>query len=107
MDYAMFCVGDMLLFEIGFNLVFIEKNLLGVKGVGEAGTVGALAAAMSAVRDALADQGVTDLAMPATPMRIWSALLPHALPGGRLPDNMGQSWFSPYWETAIEHAIGA
>jgi len=38
---------------------------------------------------------------------IWSALLPHAKSGGRLPDNMGQTWFSPYWETAIEHVVGA
>jgi len=38
---------------------------------------------------------------------IWSALLPHAMSGGRLPDNMGQAWFSPYWETAIEHVVGA
>lgn len=38
---------------------------------------------------------------------IWSALLPHAQPGGKLPDNMGQSWHSPLWETAIEHVVGA
>lgn len=38
---------------------------------------------------------------------LWKALLPYAKSGGRLPDNMGQSWFSPYWETAIEHVVGA
>ena len=38
---------------------------------------------------------------------IWKALLPYAQSGGQLPDNMGQSWFSPYWETAIEHVVGA
>jgi len=38
---------------------------------------------------------------------IWTNLLPYAHSGGQLPDNMGQSWFSPYWETTIEHVVGA
>ena len=44
------------------------------KGVGEAGTVGALAATMNAVADALASAGVHDFEMPATPYRVWQAL---------------------------------
>jgi carbon-monoxide dehydrogenase large subunit len=43
-----------------------------MKGCGEAGTVGALAAISNAVRDALAPVGVTEVAMPFTPSRIWS-----------------------------------
>ena len=74
MDYAMPRADDLPSFEIGSNPVPTEKNPLGVKGVGEAGTVGALAAAMSAVLDALATNGVGSLDMPATPMRIWQAL---------------------------------
>jgi aerobic carbon-monoxide dehydrogenase large subunit len=49
-------------------------NPLGVKGVGEAGTVGALSATMNAVCDALRPEGVRHLDMPATPMRVWQAL---------------------------------
>lgn len=37
----------------------------------------------------------------------WSALLPHAKSGGRLPDNMGQSWLSPVWGPTTDHVIGA
>jgi carbon-monoxide dehydrogenase large subunit len=51
-----------------------EVNPLGVKGVGEAGTVGSLAATMNAVNGALASAGVLRFDMPATPARIWSAL---------------------------------
>ena len=50
------------------------NNPLGVKGVGEAGTTGALGACMNAVMDALRTAGVTHFDMPATPSRIWSAI---------------------------------
>ncbi len=50
------------------------NNPLGAKGVGEAGTTGALPACMNAVLDALRSAGVTHFDMPATPARIWSAL---------------------------------
>ena len=49
-------------------------NPLGVKGVGETGAIAAPAAVMNAVVDALAEDGVTDIAMPATPERVWRAL---------------------------------
>ncbi len=49
-------------------------NPLGVKGVGEAGTIGSAAAVMNAVCDALSPYGVTDMLMPATPQRIWEAI---------------------------------
>jgi carbon-monoxide dehydrogenase large subunit len=51
-----------------------QVNPLGVKGVGEAGTVGALAATMNAVCNALQVAGIRHLDMPATPMRVWQAL---------------------------------
>jgi carbon-monoxide dehydrogenase large subunit len=47
---------------------------LGVKGAGEAGTVGALPAVMNAIMDALRQVGVTEFDMPATPERVWSAI---------------------------------
>ncbi len=49
-------------------------NVLGVKGVGEAGTIGSAPAAINAVVDALSPYGISDIAMPASPQRVWSAL---------------------------------
>jgi carbon-monoxide dehydrogenase large subunit len=56
-----------------------RTNLLGVKGVGELGTIGATPATVHAVLDALADspagqRGITSLDMPLTPERVWRAL---------------------------------
>jgi carbon-monoxide dehydrogenase large subunit len=50
-------------------------NPLGAKGCGESGTIGAPAAVVSALLDALAPLGVTDLEMPATPHRLWQAIM--------------------------------
>ncbi|HEY8069865.1 MAG TPA: xanthine dehydrogenase family protein molybdopterin-binding subunit [Burkholderiales bacterium] len=71
MDYAMPRAGDLCNVEIGHNAVPTALNPLGVKGAGEAGTVGALGAAMNAIVDAL---GTADIEMPATPERVWRAL---------------------------------
>jgi carbon-monoxide dehydrogenase large subunit len=49
-------------------------NPLGVKGVGETGTIASTAAVMNAVVDALSQHGITDLEMPATPERVWRAI---------------------------------
>jgi len=49
-------------------------NPLGAKGVGELGTVGATPTVINAVLDALRPLGVTDIAMPATPARVWRAI---------------------------------
>jgi carbon-monoxide dehydrogenase large subunit len=50
-------------------------NPMGMKGCGEAGTVGALAAITNAVTDALWDQGVRNAHMPFTPHRVWQMLV--------------------------------
>jgi carbon-monoxide dehydrogenase large subunit len=49
-------------------------NPLGAKGCGESGAIGAPAAVASAVLDALAPLGVTDIEMPITPERVWRAI---------------------------------
>ena len=49
-------------------------NPLGVKGVGETGTIAAAPAVIGAVIDALAHLGVKDIQMPATPERVWRAI---------------------------------
>ena len=51
-----------------------QINPLGAKGVGELGTVGATPTVINAVLDALRPLGVTDIAMPATPERVWQAI---------------------------------
>ncbi len=71
MDYAMPRAGDLCNFEVGHNTVPTKLNPLGAKGAGEAGTVGALAAAMNAIVDAI---GTSELEMPATSERVWQAL---------------------------------
>ncbi len=50
------------------------SNPLGVKGVGEAGTIGAPPAVMNSIIDALSPLGVTHMDMPALPMRVWNAI---------------------------------
>ncbi|MFN2646492.1 MAG: xanthine dehydrogenase family protein molybdopterin-binding subunit [Burkholderiales bacterium] len=50
-------------------------NPIGAKGCGESGTIAAPAAVIGAILDALAPYGVTDLEMPATPQRIWQAIM--------------------------------
>jgi carbon-monoxide dehydrogenase large subunit len=51
-----------------------QTNLLGVKGCGEIGTIGAVPAVVHAVLDALAGFGVTHLEMPLTPEKVWRAM---------------------------------
>ena len=71
MDYAMPRAADLPFFAIFDQAVPTQTNPLGMKGCGEAGTVGALGAISNAVRDALAPAGVTRVDMPFTPNRIW------------------------------------
>ena len=49
-------------------------NPLGAKGVGEAGTIAASAAATNAVIDAIRPLGVSYINMPLSPMRVWEAI---------------------------------
>jgi aerobic carbon-monoxide dehydrogenase large subunit len=74
MDYAMPRADDIPLFDIDHHEVPTQVNPLGAKGVGEAGTVGALPALLNAVNDALAPLGVRHLDMPVTPERVWRAI---------------------------------
>jgi carbon-monoxide dehydrogenase large subunit len=72
MDYAMPRASDLPLhYEMDFIDVPAKTNPLGVKGVGEAGCVGAPPAVMNAILDALK---IDHLDMPATPRRVWEAM---------------------------------
>lgn len=61
-----------------FNSELVEipakTNPLGIKGIGESGTVGAPAAIVNAVLDALRPYGVADISMPLTPQTLWAAM---------------------------------
>jgi carbon-monoxide dehydrogenase large subunit len=75
MDYAMPRAADLPPhYEMDFIDVPAKTNPLGVKGVGEAGCVGAPPAIMNAILDALSPLKVTHLDMPATPRRVWEAI---------------------------------
>ncbi|CAB3752855.1 xanthine dehydrogenase family protein molybdopterin-binding subunit [Paraburkholderia humisilvae] len=75
MDYAMPHASDLPDFTVETAKgTPCTHNPLGVKGCGEAGAIGSPPAVINAIIDALAPLGVTDLQMPATPHRIWSAL---------------------------------
>lgn len=74
MDYQMPRADDMPSMRLDFHPVPTKVNPLGAKGVGEAGTVGALSAGMNAINDALAQVAVPHLDMPATPSRVWQAI---------------------------------
>jgi carbon-monoxide dehydrogenase large subunit len=58
------------------------SNPLGVKGVGEAGTIASTPAVVGAVVDAVRHFGVTDIRMPCTPERVWRAINEHGSDGG-------------------------
>src|SRR5436853_3623887 len=74
MDYAMPRADDMPAFDVDSHEVPTEVNPLGAKGVGEAGTVGALPALLNAADAALAPLGVRHLDMPVTAERARRAL---------------------------------
>jgi carbon-monoxide dehydrogenase large subunit len=73
-DYAMPRADNFCRFELHENSTPTDRNPLGVKGVGEAGTLGAIPAVMNAINDALAAAGAPPVDMPATPEKIWQAL---------------------------------
>ncbi len=61
-------------YELDREVSASPTNPMGVKGVGETGTIASVAATMNAVIDALSAHGITDLDMPASPERVWRAL---------------------------------
>ena len=73
-DYALPTAAEMPSFETARTVTPSPVNSLGVKGVGEAGTIAGSATVTNAVIDALRPLGVTYIDMPLTPMRIWQAI---------------------------------
>ena len=74
MEYTMPRADRLPSFTVGNEVTLCSINSLGVKGVGEVGAIGSPPAVINAIVDALGDLGVTDIAMPATPERVWRAI---------------------------------
>ena len=73
-DYCMPRADDFCRFKLASNPTLTDRNPLGVKGVGEAGTLGAIPAVINAVNDALAQIGAPPVGPPATPEKVWRAM---------------------------------
>ena len=75
MDYAMPRADTVPFFHFETRNVPSTTNALGIKGAGEAGTIGATPATLNAVTDALwRGHGISHIDMPATPSRVWEAI---------------------------------
>jgi carbon-monoxide dehydrogenase large subunit len=74
MDYAVPRAEGFPTFELAMTETPTKVNPLGVKGIGETGTIASTAAVYNAVMDALAPLGVTKIDMPLTPERVWRAV---------------------------------
>ncbi|MGB8434731.1 MAG: xanthine dehydrogenase family protein molybdopterin-binding subunit, partial [Burkholderiales bacterium] len=73
-DYGMPRSDDVPATEMDFHNVPCKTNPLGVKSIGEAGSVGAPPTVINAILDALRPLGVKHIDMPATPRRVWEAV---------------------------------
>jgi carbon-monoxide dehydrogenase large subunit len=74
MDYALPKSDDLISFDNDHTRTDSPRTPLGVKGVGEAATIGSTPAIANAVLDALAPLGVTHVDLPLTPQKIWAAM---------------------------------
>jgi carbon-monoxide dehydrogenase large subunit len=93
MDYALPSAADVPSFETDRTETPSPVNSLGVKGVGEAGTIAATPAILNAVIDALRPLGVSFLNMPLSPQNVWSQIQlaqGQGAPGD--PGKQGGSW---------------
>ncbi len=73
-DYLVPAASELPSFSLGRTVTPSPSNPLGVKGIGEAGTIASTPAVVNAVVDALAHLGVEDLEMPVTPERVWRSI---------------------------------
>jgi carbon-monoxide dehydrogenase large subunit len=74
MDYALPRTDDLISFENDHTRTDSPRTTLGVKGIGEAATIGSTPAIANAVLDALAPLGVTHLDLPLTAQKVWTAM---------------------------------
>jgi len=82
MDYAIITAAELPSFELLSMETPTTANPLGVKGIGEAGTIGATPSAQNAIIDAVSHLGIRHIDMPATPVRVWAAITAAASTAG-------------------------
>src|SRR5881296_2698747 len=75
MEYHVPTADDIPQFQLDHTVTLTSSNALGVKGIGEAGTIGSTPAVVNAVLDALSPLGVKEIDMPLTPEKVWRATL--------------------------------
>ncbi len=73
-DYLVPAASELPSFTLGRTVTPSPSNPLGVKGIGEAGTIASTPAVVNAIVDALSHLGVEDIAMPVTPERVWRSV---------------------------------
>jgi aerobic carbon-monoxide dehydrogenase large subunit len=73
-EYLVPAASDVPSITLGHTITPSPTNPLGVKGIGEAGTIGATPAVINAIVDALSGLGVTDVPMPASPHTVWKTI---------------------------------
>jgi carbon-monoxide dehydrogenase large subunit len=74
MDYLVPSAAELPSFTLDHTTTPSPTNPMGAKGIGEAGTIASTPAVMNAIADALTPYGITDIAMPAAPERVWQAI---------------------------------
>jgi carbon-monoxide dehydrogenase large subunit len=74
LNYLVPSAAELPSFDLDRTVTPSPTNPLGVKGVGETGTIASTPAVVNAVIDALAPYGVTDIDMPTSPERVWRAI---------------------------------
>jgi carbon-monoxide dehydrogenase large subunit len=73
-DYAIPAAGNLPMFSLDRTVTPTDVNPLGVKGIGEAGTIGSAQTIVNAVVDAVAHMGIEHIDMPLRPKRVWQAI---------------------------------
>src|SRR5205807_3131745 len=102
MEYHVPSAEDVPAFDLDSTVTLTNTNPLGVKGIGEAGTIGSTPAAVNAVIDALSPLGIKHLDMPLTPEKLWRAI--RASGGGTAMITHPFTYQAP---TTIEEAVRA
>jgi carbon-monoxide dehydrogenase large subunit len=74
LDYPLPTAGDLPMFDLHRTVTPTDVNPMGVKGIGEAGTIGSAHTIVNAVVDALTPMGVKHVDMPVRPKRVWQAM---------------------------------
>src|SRR4029079_11418788 len=74
LKYSIHRASDLAMLKVAHHVTACTHNPIGIKGVGEVGSIGVPPAVINAVLDALAPLGVTHIDMPATPEKVWRTI---------------------------------